>query len=189
MNLWRHIGITWEGALSVVVASVVLYVAFALIFTFWGARLLGGRSALTFAIATGLGAIIARSSLGDTPTMMGGLIAVATLLGMEALTSGWFHGRFGIRGHDRAVVVMVGGEIRRRELLRRGVGEAHLWELLRRRGVHGPDEVGVVILEANGGLSHLSRSQRIDPVVLTGVAGRDLIPADWLVAVPDADAT
>ena len=41
MNLWRHIGITWEGALSVVVASVVLYVAFALIFTFWGARLLG----------------------------------------------------------------------------------------------------------------------------------------------------
>ncbi|MDO5535244.1 MAG: hypothetical protein Q4F65_11400 [Propionibacteriaceae bacterium] len=185
MDLWDNIGITAEGAVAVVVSSVVLYVAFATIFRLWGARLLGGRSALTFAIATGLGAIVARASLGHSPTMAGGLIAVATLLGMEALTSGWFRGRFGFRGHDRAAVVMVGGQIQRRQLLRHGIGEAHLWELLRRRGIHGPDEVGVVVLESNGGLSHLSPGRPIDPRILTGVSGRDLIPAEWFTTDPD----
>lgn len=178
-TLWHNVGISWQGALSVVFATVVLYIAFTFILKRWGARLFSGRSTITFAIATGLAAIIARASLGPDPTMMGGLIAVATLISMEWLTAGWFGRQIRRHTRERAAIVMVGGELRSEELAHRGVSEEELWEMLRHRGVHNTSQVGLVIVEANGNLSLIKPGQKLDPRLLVGVAGREDLPDDW----------
>lgn len=178
-KLWRDVGITPEGALSVVVAAVVLYVAFAFVLRRWGARLFSGRSTVTFAVATGLAAIVARASLGHEPTMMGGLVALTTLIIMEGLTAGWFGRRLRRHPRERAAIVMVGSEIQAEALRRHGVREEDLWEMLRRRGVHNTSQVGIVIVEANGALSLITPGERLDPRVLMGVAGRESLPRDW----------
>ncbi len=179
--LWYNVGITWQGAFSVVFATVVLYIVFTVLLKRWGARLFSGRSTVTFAVATGLAAIIARASLGPDPTMMGGLVAVATLIVMEWLTAGWFGSQIRRHTRERAAIVMVGSQINNEELSHRGVSEDELWEMLRHRGVLNTSQVGLVIMEANGSLSLIKPGQKLDPRLLVGVSGRDDLSSDWFI--------
>ncbi|MFV0407621.1 MAG: hypothetical protein ACK5LN_12515 [Propioniciclava sp.] len=177
MGLEDYLGITGTGALAVVLSALILYTVLGIVVRFWGARLLGGRSALALVIATGLGAITARATLGHAPTLMGGLIAIGTL-GLLEVTMGVL--RRGLFPRKRGEVVMVGAEINAGALHRHGIGIAAMWESLRHRGIHGTEEIGVVILEVNGSFSHLSPGTPIDPRILTSVKGVDRIPADWI---------
>ncbi|MFV0451038.1 MAG: hypothetical protein ACK5LS_02160 [Propioniciclava sp.] len=182
MNLWPYLGISAEGATAVVVSAVILYTVLGVLVRHWGARLLGGRSALALVIAAGLGAIAARATLGTTPTLMGGLIAIVTMGALEALMGALRRGLF---PRKRGEVVMVGADVDARALHRHGIGVAAVWESLRQHGIHGPEEVGVIILEVNGSFSHLTPGIPIDPRVLTGVKGVDAIPSDWISAATE----
>ncbi|MFY9263497.1 MAG: hypothetical protein GX483_03715 [Actinomycetaceae bacterium] len=84
-DLIRYLGIPATGALAVFIAAVVMYLFFSTILYLWGTRIKSSNSPLTVAVATLGGAIAARSILGDTPTLAGGLIALSTLLLMERL--------------------------------------------------------------------------------------------------------
>lgn len=84
-QVWDYIGINGIGALSVFISACLMYLFFSLILYLWGDRLKGSTAPLTVAVATLMGAIAARSILGDTPTIAGGFIALATLLILERL--------------------------------------------------------------------------------------------------------
>lgn len=84
-ELWDYVGIAPMGALAVFIATVVMYSFFSLILFVWGDRLKSSGSPITVAVATLMGAIAARSTLGDTPTLAGGIIALTTLLVLERI--------------------------------------------------------------------------------------------------------
>lgn len=84
-QLWHDIGITAGGALAVMVSTTVMYAVFALVLRQWGDRLRAPASTATTALATLIGAIAARATLGNHPTMAGGLVALTTLLVLERI--------------------------------------------------------------------------------------------------------
>lgn len=83
--LWTDLAISGVGAVAVIVSSVVMYAALALVLHWWGPRLRGSTSSVTMALAAVVGSIAARCTLGNHPTMAGGLVALATLLVMERI--------------------------------------------------------------------------------------------------------
>ena len=85
-QLEAHLGITATGALSVVLASLVLFVAVTVVLRFWGQRLVASASTFSVAFVTLVGAVAARATLGDSSTLAGGLIALTTLLVLERVT-------------------------------------------------------------------------------------------------------
>lgn len=180
--IWTHVGITPSGVLGVIVAAVVLYLVFVLVLRVSGPRLMSSTSVFSFALMSLMAAVTARSILGDAPTMLGGIVALAVLLGMETL-----FGRFrasaklGLHGPE-ADVVMVHGQVLPAALRRRRITARELMTQLRRAGLHRLDDAAVVILEARGTLTLVRPGEKVDPQLLVGVRGCEDIPEELIAA-------
>lgn len=181
-ELWSRVGITAWDAAAVALSTVVIYLLLVVILRTVGSRALTRFSSVDTAVAVGIGAIAGRATLGYTPTLAAGTVALATLLTVEAMmggvrSSGIAAGRFS----SRAVAVVIDGrpqtDLMRHTHLRRE--QIHV--ATRRAGLHSVDEVAVMLLERNGELSVLRRGTLVDPEIVSGVRGVERIPAALLV--------
>ncbi len=171
-RLQFYLGISAFGALAVVISTVVLYLCFAALLDRWGQRLFASPSSLDLAVVAVLGAIVGRSILGRDPTLGAGVVALASLIGIEAVTGRVGRTvRKGDKSRHRAVAVMVHGRPEFAVLRRYRVDETALWAALRGAGVTHPHEVALVILEASGRFSVLKQGQGLHPALLNGVRG------------------
>lgn len=176
-QLFTYLGITPFGALSVVIAATVVYFAFTLVISLWWKHLRLANSPFTFALTVLLGAIMARTTLGDTPTLAGGLISLATLLFWEAIVDRVQNSsRYSERG-ARGTVVMADGTVDEAELRGHGIRAADLYGALRRAGIRQLDEVGAVVLEGDGSFTVLRSGTPVDRRLLAGVRGAGRLPA------------
>lgn len=176
-QIWAHVGISPFGALSVVISSTVLYVVYAGLLRFFGQRLYVGVSTFSVALVALIGAITARATLGDSPTLLGGLVALGTLLVLESAFGSWSRHfpRARQRFHRPPVVLMVGRQVCVDELARHHLSETQLWSRLRQKGIVNRAQVGVVILEPSGSLTVLRAGATYDPTLLRGVRGIEAI--------------
>lgn len=180
--LWSDIGITGTGVVGVVLATVVLYLLHALVIHLHGPRLMTSPSVFSVSVMALLGALTARAMLGESPTLAGGIIAMATLLVLEPVL-GLLRRRLPSRFRSyapRPTVVMVKGHLVPGLARRRGLRETQLLAMLRRSGVHRTDDAAVVILENRGTLTVVPAGSTIEPRMLEDVTGRGLIPASLL---------
>lgn len=181
--IWRdYIGITWSGALGVAASAVVLYLFFTLLVHLSGPRLMANPTVGSFVVLAMVGGVTARATLGESPTLLGALIVLNTMMLME-----WLLGAVGrtvrplpTRRHRRPSVVMVGGRVVPSALRRRRLTERDLLHRLRIKGVLDLDEVELVILENRGTLTIVRRGARIDASLLADVDGREEIPEHLL---------
>lgn len=181
-GLWWQIGLDLPGAVGVLLASIVLYLVFTTILQVAGQRLSANPSVLSVAVMALLGALTARAILGNSPTLVGGLIAVATLLVMEyALGSVRFGAmrRFVLRG-PRPTVVMVHGHMLTWQLRHVGLLEVQLLAQLRRAGVRHVADADLVIMEPRGGLTIVRRGETIDRRMVRDVRGIGIVPRSIL---------
>ncbi|MCB0907714.1 MAG: DUF421 domain-containing protein [Nocardioidaceae bacterium] len=180
-QLEAHLGITATGALSVVLASLVLFVAVTVVLRFWGQRLVASASTFSVAFVTLVGAVAARATLGDSPTLAGGLIALTTLLVLERAFGRWSSLVPGSKPERArpAVLLMVGDRVRDDELRRYRMTRAQLWGQLRQHGIAHRSEVGAVILEPDGSVSVVRAGMTMDRLLLDGVRGIDEVPAEF----------
>ena len=182
--LWHdYLGISWTGALGVVLSTIVLYLFFSLLVHLAGTRLMATMGAASFVVLAVVGGVSARSMLGESPTMLGGLLVLNTLMVMEALMGSL---RRVTRVLPAAVrrrpsVVMLEGRSLVEALHRRRLTESGLHDRLRAGGVLDPAEVELVILEERGSLTVVRRGDRIAPALVEDVEGAELIPERLLV--------
>lgn len=183
--LWHdYLGISWTGALGVTVSTVVLYLFFSLLVHLSGTRLMANMSAASFVVLAVVGGVSARSMLGESPTMVGGLIVLNTIMVMETLT-GTLRGTLAslpTSARRRPSVVMVEGRPVHRALHRMHVSEKDLHDRLRTGGVLDPREVELAILERRGSLTLVRCGSRIDPALVAEVSGAEQIPQRLLIA-------
>lgn len=184
-DVWAHLGIPPIGALAVAISSAVLYLILVLVFRYLGQQLLAGLSTFSLAVTTLLGAISARAALGDYPTLGGATVAVTTLLVLERLFGAWTTLRPSRRPPRRSpTLLMIGPELRPDEMRRHRMTQTQLWSALRQSGLTSRSQVALVVLETRGRLTVIRRGQPIDPVLLRGVRGVDLVPSEWLEQTP-----
>ena len=193
-EVWFQLGISWAGAVSVIIATAVMYLFFTFVLSKAGPRLNARPSILSIGVTLLLGAIAARSMLGNSPTLLGGLIAMSVLILMEAIfrrgasiieklgeKDRWarrFKAFDQIAGH--AIVIVADGEILYDHLSRRTLTPRLLKMRLRQAGITHLDKVGVVILEPRGALTIIRRGETIDRELLRDVEGVRHIPPENL---------
>lgn len=175
-QLLPYLTITPEGAIAVVISATIIYFVFTLVIGVWWKHLRLANSPFTFALTLLLGAVTARTTLGDTPTLAGGLISIATLLFWEVVVNAAQNARRGDEAGRRGTVVMVGGVVEREELRRHGIQPADMYGALRRAGVRRLDQVAAVVLEGDGSFTVLRSGDAVDPELLVGVQGAERLP-------------
>lgn len=180
--LWFQIGITWWGALGVVIATILLYLVYTGLMRLLGPRLMAAPSALSFTLVALFGAIAARAMMGNSPTLLGALIAIGTLLLMELMMGRISDavGRFRQHHGPRPIVVMVHGHVVEPNLRKRHLTSEHLMDMLRRAGIHRLADAELAILENRGTLTVVRSGEQVDTALLTGIEGERLIPASLL---------
>ncbi|HPZ69410.1 MAG TPA: DUF421 domain-containing protein [Dermatophilaceae bacterium] len=190
--LWAHVGITWWGVLGVILATLVLYLVYAGALKVFGPRLSASTSTLSIAVLAVLSAIAGRSMLGDSPTLLGGLTAIATLLALEAVMGRLRLAARTLRRGDRTAVrkqpvrrqrarrptvALVNGRIHDDALAGLGLSREQFLGQLRQAGVHHLADAGLVIVEGREGLTVIRVGHTIDEVLIEGVVGADLVSA------------
>src|SRR5919199_6715541 len=150
---------SWLTAPGHVVAGVAVKAAL-----MYGTALLGLRvahrrtlaqwTAIDFAAAVAVGAVIGRTALAGSQSYLVGAVALATLLAAHAVVTLARGNRWVGKLVDHRVRVLVAhGQLRRRQLLVCGVTEHDLAAQLRQRGVLDLSQVRYVLYEAKGALT------------------------------------
>lgn len=181
--IWQdYLGISWSGALGVIVSAVVLYAFFSLLVQVSGQRLMANPTVGSFVVLAVIGGVTARATLGESPTLLGALLVLNVLMLLE-----WLTGTLRRTGRGRSMgtfrrpaVVMVGGRTVTSALRRRRLSEQDLLHRLRTSGVLSLHHVELVILENRGTLTVVQKGSVIDPALVAGVDGREQIPEHLL---------
>lgn len=164
-EVWREIGITGPQAVSVVIASMVMYFALALLLHVFGQRMYANRSATGLAVVLVVGSVTARSMLGPGPTMTAGLVCLATLLLCELVFDL-------VNISPRSpVVVYRDGHPSRKVLRRFHIHPEVLRGALRKAHVDDLTKVDMVLLEPDGTFTVVSRDKPLDEALMRGVKG------------------
>src|SRR4051812_50140387 len=80
--------ITGETALTVVVTTIGIYLAFIALVRITGPRALSSTSSFDFACVVAFGAILGRTALLTDPTLAIGVVALVSFLALQALRAG-----------------------------------------------------------------------------------------------------
>lgn len=168
----EQLGIGWERAGLVVLATVAIYLLLVLSVRVLGQRTLANMSSFDLGCVLALGAVVGRTSLLLEPTLATGAIAMMTLFATQIVLALLRQNRWIDRLLNRPpVVLMVDGVALPATMRASHVAEDELRQKLRLAGIRSPSEVQCVIMERNGAVSVIRHGEPIDPVLYSDVPG------------------
>jgi uncharacterized membrane protein YcaP (DUF421 family) len=141
-------------------------------------RTLAQWTAIDFAAAVAVGAIVGRTAVASTEPLLVGVVALLTVLVAHAVITFGRYLPWLARLTDHRIRVLVEhGRLRPRQLLVCGLTEADLFAQLRQQGVHDLGELRYVLYETKGELTVVRESSDADepPLIRDGLedaAGR-----------------
>lgn len=150
---------SWLGApssdLAITAGKAALMYATALIGLRLGERrTLAQWTAIDFAAAVAMGAIVGRTAVASNQSYAVGAVALLTIIAAHRLVSvGRFNRLFNKLADHRIRILVADGRLRRRELRICGLTDNDLFAQLRQRGVTSLAGVRYVFYEAKGGLT------------------------------------
>jgi uncharacterized membrane protein YcaP (DUF421 family) len=169
-----QLGISPQRALLVVVATVVMYLALVLLVRLLGQRTLSSMSSFDLGCVIALGAVIGRTALLLEPTLLAGLIAMATLFATQVTLSLVRQSRRIDRLANRPPVLLMAGPTPLADNMRAAhVAEDELRQKLRLAGIRNRTEVRCVVLERNGAVSVVRHGEPHDPWLFSDVPGAE----------------
>ena len=169
-----QLGITPQAAFQVVVATVVMYLALVLMVRLLGQRTLSSMSSFDLGCVIALGAVIGRTALLLHPTLLAGLIAMATLFATQVTLSRVRQSRRVDRLANRPPVLLMAGPTPLPDNMRMAhVAEDELRQKLRLAGIRNRTEVRCVVLERNGAVSVVRHGEDHDPWLFSDVPGAE----------------
>lgn len=155
---------TPSTVVQVVVATVVVYLAFVLLLRLAGPRPLATLSLPDLAFVMAVGAVVGRTTLLSDPSLVSGLVALVTLFAVQGLTTLLQRrGPWRRRVHRSPVVLVRDGRLRPDALRRARVHDDELREALRDAGVVALADVACAVLEPTGRISVLRGGRPLDP--------------------------
>ena len=182
---------------GVVVSVVAIYLLTVASSRIAGARSLAALTTFDFVVNVAIGATVGSVAVTRTVSILDGVAAILMLFGLQ-LAFSYLRLRTRLRrlADNEPLLLMLHGEVLRKNLVRARVTEEDVRAALRSQNVHAYGQVDAVVLEATGSLSVLhgaggaGGATRLDPRVLAGVRGYRIAEeaADAEDAGPDRSA-
>ncbi len=170
----EQLTITPAETLATIVATVVLYLTMVAMIRLLGQRMISSLSSFDVAAVIAFGSILGRATLGDRPRLMSGIVALCTLVAIQALVGQIRTTRAGAQiVAVKPVLLMAGSRSIEANMRRCHVTEAELRSRLRLAGIGDPGEVAAVIFEPSGGISVLRRGVPLSSALLADVVGAE----------------
>jgi len=140
---------------EVVVRTAIVYLFLIAVFRITGKREVGQMSVLELVVVLIVSDAVQNSMVGDNVTIWGGLVAVATLLGLDlaikALTGRSRRFRHAIEGEPRLLVR--DGHVLENALREEGVDVEEVRSAVRSHGLARIEDVRLAVLETDGTIS------------------------------------
>jgi uncharacterized membrane protein YcaP (DUF421 family) len=170
-----RLGATPAEIAVVVISGVLIYAAVILATRIVGLRSFSKMSAFDFGMTVAIGSLIATVVTGNAG-LVAGLAGVATLYGAQ-FTLSWLRRRTDVVGFidNRPLLLMNGPQVLDDHLDHARITREDLRGRLRQANVLDLSEVRAVVLETTGDISVLHGEGRLDPSLLDGVVGVDLL--------------
>ena len=143
-----------------VLRAVIVYVVILAFVRLSGKRTLGQFTAFDTLLLILIGTAVQNSLIGDDVSLLGGLILAATLIALN-YTVAWLTARSSLAGQvveGVPVLLARDGEVYRTVLRRQNVSEADFEEALRRAGCRTRDDIELALLETNGRIAVIRKS-------------------------------
>ena len=155
MNWMEMLFQGWSGLVRTAVVAVLAYGALVLFLRISGKRTLSKLNAFDLVVTVALGSILATTLLNKDVALAEGLVALASLIGLQFIVT-WSSVRFrwlrkGVRS-EPAVLVRDGHPLEA-ALRRERVTEDEAVTAVREAGGHALADAAVVILESDGSLT------------------------------------
>ena len=164
------LGVTWQQAGVVVLSSIGIYLGFVAFVRIAGQRSIASMTSFDFGFVVALGAVIGRVVLNRTPTLVAGLVGLATLFVLEAALGIARRSPFVHRLMSRPpMLLLANGKFLEDAMRSSHVVHDEIRARLRFVGVRSLDEVAAVVLERNGSMSVIRAGDPIDDDMLADV--------------------
>lgn len=158
MSTWLLAG--WGSLGAVAGKAALMYVAALFGLRLAHRRTLAQWTAIDFAAAVAVGAIVGRTAVASTESLVVGVVALATILVAHAVvTYARFQSWFTRLTDHRVRILLDDGRLRRQQLVLCGITEGDLFSELRRRGVHDLGDLRYVLYEPKGELTVVRREE------------------------------
>lgn len=170
--LASQLGIEANKIPIVVISAIGIYVTFMVLVKIFGSRVLTSLTASDAVIVIMFGAVAGRVIIGHPPTLMAGIIGLATLMALEAIFGAFRHSSdYGSILDRRPVLVVAHGRLIERYLRSAHVNYNDVATSARKAGVGTLEDITAMVLEPNGSFSVIKRGQPISAAVFRGVKG------------------
>ncbi len=167
MTSW--FSITAEQAVGIIASSFFVYFTLMVIIRLNGLRSFAKMSAHGFAVTIAVGSLLGATILQKEPSILQGILAIGTLLGLQTLYSVFRLHRQKPYLENQPVLLMDGDQILYNNLKKVRVTENDLMSKLREANVLQLSEVKAVVFEATGDVSVLHGDKNIDQQIMQDV--------------------
>jgi uncharacterized membrane protein YcaP (DUF421 family) len=162
----------WSGVGRVLIVAIVAYSALIFLLQVFGKRTLATMTAFDFVVTVAIGSILANILLSKDTVFVEGMIAFAVLLGMQYIMSS-FSSRSRqfesfIKSGPRLLVYQ--GQFLTDAMQDERVTEADVLFAIRQRGSASIEDVEAVVLESNGSISVIAKTEGLSGSALENVA-------------------
>ena len=180
-GLENWLGLPWEGVLATVIATSAIYVVFLAITRIMGQRMLASLTTFDTLMALLFGGVIARTTLGPTPTLATGVVAFLTLVALHFTLGKLANNSHADHMLNAAPRLLMAGDCMIEHNMRHtNTTHIELMSALRGAGIRDLSEVAAVIMEPSGKLSIYKAGDPINMDLLEGVLDIDQIPRKYL---------
>jgi uncharacterized membrane protein YcaP (DUF421 family) len=162
----------WLGIGRVLIVAIVAYSAIIFLLQVFGKRTLATMTAFDFVVTVAIGSILANILLSKNTVILEGMTAFAVLMGMQYIMSS-FSSRSRqfesfVKSGPRLLVYQ--GQFLTDAMRDERVTEADVLFAIRQRGNASVENIEAVILEANGSISVVGKTEELTGSALEDVA-------------------
>lgn len=150
---WLHI--SQEQLVGIPVSVLLIYLSLLVLIKLNGLRSFSKMSAHDFAVTIAIGSILASSALQKEPSILQGVLAIASFLVLQSLYSLWRVKRNKPHLENQALLIMDGPKILHDNLKSAKMTEDDLIAKLREANVLDLNQVKAAVLESTGDVSIL----------------------------------
>jgi uncharacterized membrane protein YcaP (DUF421 family) len=164
---------SWTDVAVAAAKAVLMYLVALVALRLGERRTMAQWTAIDFAAAVAIGAIIGRTAVAKSEPLAVGVAALVAIVAVHRVASLGRFTRVVSALVDHPVRVLVAdGQVRRRQLRLTGLTDDDLYAALRQRGIFDVDGLSYVLYEVKGGLTIVPRDQDTRaPLVRRGVEG------------------